>query len=219
MKEISIEKKFEGSNNTTASAENPPLDSERAGKSESVISDCTGMVEVGRRYFLKRVALAATTAIVPNGVAQTVSSRSSSTSTVSPNRSGVNYPSNRLANLKDLKLNSPLSVNYPDSASPGVLLRLGVRVDGGVGFDGDIVGFSTLCPHKGYPLYYNSGSRTLNCPGHYSVYDVEKGGFEVWGHAAQNLAQFKLRVDPNTGDIFAEGIDELIYGRTDNILG
>ena len=218
MKEISIEK-FEGSHTTTVLAENPPLDPERAGESENVMCDCAGMVEVGRRYFLKRVALAATTAIVHTGTAQVVTSRSSPTYAASPNHLGVNYPSNRLANLKDLKVNSPLSVSYPDSASPGVLLKLGVRVEGGAGSDGDIVGFSTLCPHKGYPLYYNSGSRTLNCPGHYSVYDVEKGGLEVWGHAAQNLAQFKLRVDANTGDIFAEGIDELIYGRTDNILG
>ena len=95
---------------------------------------------------------------------------------------------------------------------------LGHRVEGGVGADGDIVAFSTLCAHKGYPLNYNATSRTLNCPGHYSVYDAEKAGLQIWGHAAQNLAQFRLRVDLDTGDIFAEGVDELIYGRTGNVL-
>jgi len=32
-----------------------------------------------------------------------------------------------------------------------------------------------------------------------------------------NLAQFQLRVDDN-GDIFAEGVDELIFGRLSNVL-
>ena len=37
-----------------------------------------------------------------------------------------------------------------------MLLKLGKRVPTGVGPDGDIVGFSTICPHKGFPLAYNS---------------------------------------------------------------
>ena len=176
------------------------------------------MVDVGRRHFLKSVAVAATVAIVPRGVAQTTSTPPANTSAMSPPHAGEDYPSNRLANLKDLKLNTPLSVTYPDTASPGVLLKLGHQVEGGVGPEADVVAFSTLCAHKGYPLNYIAASRTLNCPGHYSVYDVEKGGLEIWGHAAQNLAQFRLRVDANTGDIYAEGVDELIYGRTGNVL-
>ena len=83
----------------------------------------------------------------------------------------VAYPSNRLANVKDLKVNEPLEVAYPDADAPGVLIKLGTKVDGGVGPDGDIVGFSTICPHKGFPLGYNAGDKTLNCPGHYSRFD------------------------------------------------
>ena len=37
------------------------------------------------------------------------------------------------------------------------------------------------------------------------------------GQATQNLPQFTLRVADN-GDIFAEGVDELIYGRLSNVL-
>ena len=63
----------------------------------------------------------------------------------------VDYPSNRLANVADLALNEPLDIAYPDDDSPGVLLKLGTAVEGGAGPDGDIVAFSMLCPHKGFP--------------------------------------------------------------------
>ena len=47
--------------------------------------------------------------------------------------------------------------------------------------------------------------------------DCEAGGQETWGHATQNLPQYALRVDQN-GDIYAEGLDELLYGRLSNVL-
>ena len=114
-------------------------------------------------------------------------------------------------------MDDPLAVAYPDSDAPGVLLKLGKRVPDGVGPDGDIVGFSTICPHKGFPLSYQKVDRTLNCPGHYSRFDCEAGGQQIWGQATQNLPQYALRVDAN-GDIYAEGIDELLYGRLSNVL-
>ena len=83
--------------------------------------------------------------------------------------------------------------------------------------DGDIVGFSTICPHKGFPLNYNAADKTFNCPGHYSRFDCEPGGQQIWGQATQNLPQYTLRVDDN-GDIYAEGVDELLYGRLSNVL-
>jgi len=179
---------------------------------------CQYLVDMGRRHFLKSAVLAATVAVVPKTLAQTANKSPASTWAKSPAQGGGNYPEIRVGNLKDLKLNTPVAITYPDAASPGVLLKLGKQVEGGAGPDSDIVAFSTLCAHKGYPLTYNTASRTLNCPGHYSVYDVEKGGLEVWGHAAQNLAQFRLRLDASTGDIYAGGVDELIYGRTGNVL-
>ena len=70
----------------------------------------------------------------------------------------------------------------------------------------DVVGFTTLCPHKGYPLRRPARSdpdllRPL------LALRPEKGGLEVWGHATQNLPQYQLRVEK--GDVYAEGIDEL----------
>jgi arsenite oxidase small subunit len=110
-----------------------------------------------------------------------------------------------------------MDIGYPDADSPGILLKLGAAVPGGAGPDGDIVAYSVLCPHKGYLMTYAAGDKTLNCPGHFSRFDCEKGGQQIWGHATQNLPQFTLRVD-DAGDIYAEGADELIYGRLSNVL-
>jgi arsenite oxidase small subunit len=171
---------------------------------------CNGLVDVGRRQFLRGSAFAAA------GAAAAVSLPATQAK-AAPGLALVEYPSNRLANVADLKPNEPLDVGYPDNDAPGVLLKLGTRVEGGAGPDGDIVGFTTICPHKGFPLNYNAEDRTLNCPGHYSRFDCEAGGQQIWGQATQNLPQYLLRVDEK-GDIFAEGLDELIYGRLSNVL-
>lgn len=171
---------------------------------------CEKLVDAGRRAFFARTAAvtagAAVSAAIPSGALR-----------AAPSLALVRYPSTRLANIKDLRVDEPVNITYPDQDSPGVLIKLGAPVEGGVGPDRDIVAFSTLCPHRGFPLSYSAGDRSLNCPGHYSRFDVEKGGLEIWGHAAQNLPQFTLVVD-RAGDIHAVGVDELIYGRLSNVL-
>lgn len=170
---------------------------------------CNRLVDVGRRQFLKGGALA-TAGAVAAVVATPEQARARALAR-------VDYPANRLANIADLTVNAPLDVAYPDPDSPGVLLKLGEAVDGGVGPDGDIVAFSVLCPHKGWLLSYSATDKTLNCPGHHSRFDCEAGGQQIWGHATQNLPQFLLRVD-DKGDIYADGVDDLIYGRLSNVL-
>ena len=170
---------------------------------------CNRLVDAGRRQFLRGglvgAAGAAAATVLP---AQQAQARS---------LARVEYPPNRLANISDLAVNEPMDIAYPDADSPGVLLKLGQPVEGGVGPDGDIVAYSVLCPHKGWTLSYNGEDRTLNCPGHHSRFDAEAGGQQIWGHATNNLPQFVLRVD-DKGDIHAEGVDELIYGRLSNVL-
>jgi arsenite oxidase small subunit len=170
---------------------------------------CEKLVDAGRRQFLRGGAIGA--------VGAAASAMMAPTPATAQALARVEFPANRLANISDLKVNEPMDIAYPDEASPGVLLKLGSQVQGGVGPDGDIVAFSVLCPHKGWPLSYNAGDKTLNCPGHFSRFDCEAGGQQTWGHATQNLPQFKLRVDEK-GDIFADGVDELIYGRLSNVL-
>ena len=101
--------------------------------------------------------------------------------------------------------------------APGVLIKLGKRVPTGAGPDGDIVGFSTICPHKGFPLSYNQVRSHPELPRSLLPLRCEAGGQQIWGQATQNLPQYTLRVDGN-GDIYAEGIDELLYGRLSNVL-
>lgn len=170
---------------------------------------CEKLVDLGRRQFLRGGALSAAGAAAATVMPQQAKAR--------PASARVDYPANRLANISELTENEPLYVAYPDDEAQGVLLKLGTRVTEGVGPDGDIVGFSMICPHKGYPLSYSAGDRTFNCPGHYSRFDAEKGGMQTWGQATQNLPQYVLRVD-DSGDIYAEGVDELIYGRLSNVL-
>lgn len=170
---------------------------------------CDALVDVGRRQFLRGSAASAAGAAAAVVVAQPARRAQAA--------ARVDYPSTRLANIADLEVDQPFDIAYPDADSPGVLLKFGHPVSGGVGPDGDIVGFSTLCPHKGFPLLFDPSDRVFNCPGHYSRFDPEKGGLQIWGQATQNLPQFTLLVDA-AGDIHAEGVDELIYGRLSNVL-
>ena len=170
---------------------------------------CNRLVDVGRRQFLRGSVAAGAGA-----AAATFTSTPAKSQTA---RARVDYPANRLANIADLAENEALDIAYPDDASPGVLLKLGQPVADGAGPDGDIVGFSVICPHKGFIMSYHAADRSLNCPGHFSRFDVENGGQQIWGQASQNLPQFALRVDDD-GEIYGEGVDELIYGRVSNVL-
>ncbi len=170
---------------------------------------CNKMIDVGRRQFLTGGATAAAAVAAVGAMPATADA--------TPALARVNYPSQRVGNVKDLKVDQPVEITYPDKDSPGILLKLGRRVEGGVGPDGDIVAFSTLCPHQGFPLAYVAADKSLDCPGHYSRFDCEKGGQEIFGHATQNLPQFRLSVDSG-GDIHAVAVDELIYGRLSNVL-
>jgi arsenite oxidase small subunit len=170
---------------------------------------CNKLVDIGRRQFLRGGAVAAAGAAA--------STFSAGPAQASPANAQLDYPSNRLGNIADLAVNEPMDIEYPDSDSPGVLLKLGEAVEGGAGPDGDIVAYSVLCPHKGWYLTYNGEDRSFNCPGHYSRFDAEAGGQQIWGHATQNLPQFTLRVD-DKGDIYAEGCSDLIFGRPSNVL-
>lgn len=173
------------------------------------MASCEKLVDLGRRQFLRGAGMGMASAAAAAVVAQPARA--------APGQALINYPSNRLANIADLTVNEPFDTVYPDDAAPGVLLKLGTPVDGGIGPNQDIVGFTTICPHKGFPMAFDASDKTLNCPGHYSRFDCEKGGQQIWGHATQNLPQYILRVD-DKGDIYAEGLDELLYGRLSNVL-
>jgi arsenite oxidase small subunit len=128
---------------------------------------------------------------------------------------GKRYPSIKVGNLRELKAGEPLQFNYPDGASPCTMVMLKHDAIGGVGPEKNVVAFSSLCPHMGCPL--NFGSDRFVCGCHYSMFDAAKNGQTYQGLASQWLAQVVLRLDAATGNIFAEGIEGLVYGRISNL--
>ena len=130
----------------------------------------------------------------------------------------VNYPSNRLANVRDLKAQRAPQCRLSGQRCAGRAAQARqARARLASVPTATSSASRPICPHKGFPLSYNKSDHTLNCPGHYSRFDCDAGGQQIWGQATQNLPQYMLRVDAN-GDIYAEGVDELLYGRLSNVL-
>uniref|UniRef100_B3EPM5 Arsenite oxidase, small subunit n=1 Tax=Chlorobium phaeobacteroides (strain BS1) TaxID=331678 RepID=B3EPM5_CHLPB len=125
------------------------------------------------------------------------------------------YPSVKIGNINSLNPNEPLSFNYPDDKSPCIAVKLTKEAIGGIGPKKNVVAFSTLCTHMGCPATYNNGRLVCKC--HYSMFDVSLNGQTYQGLASQWIAQIVLRLDTPTGDIYAEGVEGLIYGRIGNL--
>lgn len=160
------------------------------------------MMKMSRRRFLQ--ASTATALLATTGGAYAL---------VAPS---LPYPRKRVANIRDLKEDQPISFNYPDADSPAVLVKLGKEAFGGVGPQRDIVAFSSLCTHQGCPVTYEKKRFICRC--HYSMFDPAKNGQTYQGHASEWLPQIILRYEPRTGDIYAEGVEGLIWGRARNLL-
>jgi arsenite oxidase small subunit len=129
----------------------------------------------------------------------------------------LRYPRVKLANVRELKVGEPLVRQYLDFNV--WIVKLGERSVGGVGPDGDIVAFVPPCTHMGGPLVFDPKTNCAVCPLHYSQFDLTRGGKAVSGHATQFLPQVMLEFDERTGDIFAVGVNQLVYGRVKNIGG
>jgi arsenite oxidase small subunit len=99
-----------------------------------------------------------------------------------------------------------------------VLLQLGRAAAGGIGPGGDVVAFSSLCPHLGWDIpateFFADPGIAGPCPGHWTTFDLTRHGMVVSGHATQGLPQVVLELDGD--DIVAVGMLGLIYGFHDN---
>lgn len=130
------------------------------------------------------------------------------------------YPRRKIGRLSRLKPDQPKMFNYPDDGmnSASMLVKLGTPAGAGVGKDGDIVAFNTLCTHMGGPvgvLYKPAYKAVGPCPFHQATFDLTRHGMIIGGHATENLPQVLLEVEGD--DIYAVGIMGLIYGRYDNV--
>ncbi len=128
------------------------------------------------------------------------------------------YPRKLLGKVSQLKTDDPINIEYPDEDAPAMLVKLGALAGGGVGGDGDIVAFSTLCTHMGAPMdsVYNAKYKGLGpCPLHQTTFDLTRHGMVVAGHATVSLPQVMLEVKGD--NIYATGVMGLIYGRASNL--
>jgi arsenite oxidase small subunit len=168
--------------------------------------------ELSRRNFLKLGGgVAAGTGAALAGIANAAPVADAG-STVLP------YKPRVVAKAKSLKTDLPVTFTFPDPASPCALIKTGRRVPGGVGPDGDIVAYSTLCTHMGCPVSYDAKAHTFKCPCHYSIFDPEMNGQMVCGQATENLPQVELKYNPADDSVTAIAVTGLIYGRQSNIL-
>lgn len=128
------------------------------------------------------------------------------------------YPRKTVVRANTLRENVAITFNYPDESSPCTLIKMGRPTPGGVGPDGDLVAYSTMCTHMGCPVAYDTQSRIFKCPCHFSLFDAEISGQLVCGQATENLPQIVLEYDAASGAITATGVSGKLYGRQSNLL-
>ncbi len=136
----------------------------------------------------------------------------------------VGYPRKLIANLSQLKENTPIDFNYPDDGpnTQCFIVKMdGAKAGGGIGEQRDIVAFSYLCTHQGGPMngkYQAVGEHRVlgQCPLHLSTYDLTRHGIIISGQAYQSVPQVLLELDGD--DVYAVGMMGLLYGRNSNLI-
>ena len=176
--------------------------------------------KVPRRLFLKVAGSSVAgvgAAVSPVGSAMAAGNEQTAIQTAA-GAAVLPYPATSVGKAMGMKVSTPVAFDYPDADSPCVAIKMGQRVAGGVGPDGDIVAFSKLCTHMGFPLTYDTATKSFKCPCHYSMFDAEKSGQMICGQATEDLPQIQLSYAPATDTVRAVGVIGLIYGRQANVL-
>ena len=169
--------------------------------------------KISRRVFLKLSGgMAAGAGVMVAGVGATQAAQGE------VGRATLPYPQKAIGKAKALRNNVPVSFQYPDAASPCVMVKMGNPVPNGIGPDKDIVAYSVLCTHMGCQVSYDTQTRAFKCPCHFSTFDAEKTGQMIIGQATENLPQIMLEYNAKDDSVRAVAVNGLIYGRQSNIL-
>ena len=168
---------------------------------------------INRRNFLKLG-----TSAVATGTVAGVAPRAATAAPMSTSSTTLPYPTRPVGTVHQLSESKPMAFSYPDAASPCLAVKTGSKIPGGVGPDGDIVAYSTMCTHMGCPLAYDAPTKVFKCGCHFSMFDAEKEGQMICGQATEDLPRVTLEYDDKSGHIVAVGIDGLLYGRQANVL-
>jgi arsenite oxidase small subunit len=129
------------------------------------------------------------------------------------------WPRIKLVNIAAIDSSKPLRFNYPLVDTPNVLVKVGQKVENGVGPDSDIVAYSDVCQHLGcfYAVLSPSASPPCNssytargwegyCCCHGGQYDLANGAKVIGGPPPRPVPAVILEYDKNTGDIYAMGM-------------
>src|ERR687898_1693976 len=154
-------------------------------------------------------------AIIGGGAVAVAAGGTAAIIIASGDEEGEDYPGSRIAWVSELEPNKPVNFEYPLEGEQSVLLDIGEEVPGGVGDNGSIVAYSILCQHMGCPVGYRPAERDFFCGCHQSRYDPAREGVVVQGVAQRPLRRIALEIDGE--DIFAVGVDSLIYGYRGNL--
>lgn len=125
------------------------------------------------------------------------------------------FPRQTVAKVTDLRVNQPVSFEYPLKGQSSILVDLGDEVPGGVGDNNSIVAYSALCQHMGCPVQFVPEGGYMLCPCHQSKYDPAREGNVIQGVAQAPLPRIELEIDGD--DVVAVGVNGLIYGYRENL--
>jgi arsenite oxidase small subunit len=173
-------------------------------------------VDENRRNFLKAAVTTSTVLAVVGALAVV---RSVGTLGEQTSSSGLAFPKIKVTNVSQLKVNTPLTFDYPlTEGTPNILVKTGQTTEDGVGPNNDIVAFSDVCQHLGCnPLFvapgqsppcnrsYTNPNPVMYCCCHGSIYDILKAADVIGGPAPRAVPRVILEVDSN-GDIYATGM-------------
>jgi len=107
-----------------------------------------------------------------------------------PGKVNLDYPVTTLNNAADLKVGQPVRFNYPDDASPCMLVKTGRETRGGRWVPTGISLPTAFCARTwAVPCPIQPSSGPSNAPVTSSVFDAELNGQMVSGQATVNLPE------------------------------